>query len=462
MKNTVTRRPVLALAAVTRMVAAQVNRERRRPGPSVAGSVTRVAVAGLLVAALLALVTGVLARNARAEEATRSFQRLAAVVAGSVVAPQLTKELLAGDPAAGERLRRVVDPLLEAGAVAHITVQEADGRVLWADQPGLTGTTARLRPEQRTALQNGSVASVGDQADRSGDLLTTSVGVSDAAGAPLLVEVDERRSDLEANARTEWRHFAPASLGALLLLELVQIPVVWRLARRARRAQETEDALRRDAEAASEVERRRIAAEVHDNVLPGLTGLTYDLDAARLGAPGPDVLRTLLGRTATGLRTSIGELRALLVDLGRARLPDAGLSTALAALSYRMELRGTRVVIRAADLDHLPRSVAEMLYRCAEETLRNIAAHSGAEQVEVSVLREGDDVHLVIEDDGRGFDDSRLARREAAGHLGLRALGGLISDAGGSLTASSAPGQGTRVVATLPLDAGRRRVEAGS
>jgi two-component system NarL family sensor kinase len=444
---------------VTQTAVAQVD-GRRRSGPSVAGSVTRVAVAGLVVAALLALATGVLARKAGAEEATRSFQRLAAVVAGSVVAPELTQQLLTGDPAAGERLARVVDPLLEAGAVQHITVRKADGQVLWSDQPELAGSTGPLRPDQRTALRNGTVVSA-DDADPA-DGLTTSVGVRDAAGAPLLVEVGERRSDVEANARTAWRHFAPASLGALLLLELVQVPVIWWLARRVRRAQDAEDALRQSAEGAAEVERRRIAAEVHDNVLPGLTGLTYDLDAARLGAPGAEVLRTLLARTATGLRTSIGELRALLVDLGRSRLPDAGLSTALAALAYRMELRGTRVGIRAADLDHLPRPVAEMLYRCAEETLRNIAAHSGAEQVEVSVHRDGDDVHLVIEDDGRGFDDSRLARSEAAGHLGLRALGGLVADAGGSLTASSAPGQGTRVAATLPLEAERRRVGAGS
>lgn len=424
----------------------------------------RFAVANLLVAALLALATGVLARRAGAEEATRSFQRLAAVVAGSVIAPELTQELLAGDPAAAERLARVARPLLAAGTVEHITVQEGDGRVPWSDQPGLIGSTEPLRPDQRTALQNGSVVSADDTDPAGGSraLLTTSVGVRDAAGAPLLVKVGERRTDVEANARTAWRHFAPASLGALLLLELIQIPLVWRLARRVRHAQDAEDVLLRSAQEASDVERRRIAAEVHDNVLPGLTGLTYDLDAARLAAPGAEVLRTLLARTATGLRTSIGELRALLVDLGRARLPDAGLSTALAALAYRMELHGTRVVIRDADLDQLPRSVAEVLYRCAAETLRNIAAHSGAERVEVSVRRDGDDVHLVIEDDGRGFDDLRLAQSEAAGHLGLRSLGGLVADAGGTLTASSAPGQGTRVVAMLPLGTGRRRVEARS
>ena len=59
---------------------------------------------------------------------------------------------------------------------------------------------------------------------------------------------------------------------------------------------------------------------------------------------------------------------------------------------------------------------------------------------------------MVIDDDGCGFDEERLAQRNEAGHLGLRALGDLAADAGGSLTAQSAPGQGTRLVVWVPLD----------
>jgi signal transduction histidine kinase len=58
---------------------------------------------------------------------------------------------------------------------------------------------------------------------------------------------------------------------------------------------------------------------------------------------------------------------------------------------------------------------------------------------------------MRVEDDGQGFDESRLGERFAAGHVGLRALGELLVDAGGSLTLTSAPGQGTRLVATVPL-----------
>jgi signal transduction histidine kinase len=427
----------------------------QQPRLSVATSVARFAAAGLVVAALLTVMTGLLARRAGAEEATRSFERLSAVVAGSVLAPRLTPELRQGDPAAEAQVRRAVEPLLMAGPVVRISVRDVDGRVVWSDRPGEIGTKAPLRADQRRALESGSVASAsGEQTTGFGwaHLLTASVGVQDAAGVPLLVEVSERHDDMEQNARTVWRHFAPASLGALLVLELVQIPLAWNLARRIRRHQEAEGDLLQAAVEASDVERRRIAGEVHDNIVPGLTGLTYELDAARLDAFGA-VDAALLARTADGVRHSIAELRALSVDLSRTRLPEAGLGPALAGLAAQMELSGTRVTVAATGLEDLPAEAAEVLYRCAQETLRNVAAHSRAEQVEISVTLEGGDVTMVVDDDGRGFDEAQLTAREEAGHLGLRALGDLVADAGGSLTASSAPGQGTRVIVRVPLDA---------
>jgi signal transduction histidine kinase len=82
-----------------------------------------------------------------------------------------------------------------------------------------------------------------------------------------------------------------------------------------------------------------------------------------------------------------------------------------------------------------------------------VAAHSGAEQVEIRVFADAGSVTMIVDDDGRGFDEAQLAASEEAGHLGLRAIGEFVADAGGSLTASSAPGQGTRVVVRVPLDA---------
>jgi signal transduction histidine kinase len=423
---------------------------------SVVASVARFAAAGLVVAALLTVITGLLARREGAQEATRSFDRLAAVVAGSVLGPRLTPELRHGDPAAAAQVRSAAEPLLKAGSVVRITVRDADGLVVWSAEPGTIGRRVPLRADQQRALVNGSVVSAGRQQASSGgsaDLLTTSVGVQDSGRMPLLIDVSERYDDMEQSARTVWRHFAPASLGALLILELVQIPLAWGLARRIRRHQEAETALLHAALEASDVERRRIAGEVHDTVVPGLTGLAYSLDAARLNGSSPREPAAMLAHTADSVRHSISQLRALAVDLSRSRLPEAGLGPALTDLAARMEIGGMRVTVEANGLEGLSRQAAEVLYRCAQETLRNVATHSGAQKVEIRVAVDAEDVTMIVDDDGRGFNEARLSASEEAGHLGLRALGDLVADAGGSLTASSAPGQGTRVVVRVPLEA---------
>ncbi|HEV7870856.1 MAG: Histidine kinase, gyrase and HSP90-like ATPase [Modestobacter sp.] len=426
------------------------------PGSSVRGSVTRFALAGLIAAVMLAALIGVLARQAGAVEATRSFERLASVIAGGVIAPRLTPDLLAGDPTAVERLDRATGQLLAGGPLVHLSVRDADGTVLWSDEQDALGTRTPLGQAQRRALDTGTIVSWTGE-----DMLTASVGVQDAAGTPRLVDLAERYDDVEANAWTVWRLIAPASLGALLLLELVQVPLALGLARRVRRHQEAEAVLLQTALDASDAERRRIAGEVHDDVVPGLAAMAYDLDADRLRTPGPpDPERTtaLLSRTAEGLRGSLRQLRALLADLSPARLPEAGLNAGVGGLAARAEARGIRVSVDAPDLSDVPRPAAEVLFRCVQEALRNVTTHSRAESVEIVVTRDATGVQVAIDDDGLGFDGERLARSAETGHLGLRALGDLVADSGGSLTATSAPGQGTRLVASVPLDGGKVHV----
>jgi two-component system NarL family sensor kinase len=446
---------VLASPDVGVVTPARPARHGTATGLSVAGSVARFAMAGLVAAVVLAALTGVLAREAGAVEATRSFERLAAVIAGGVIAPRVTPELLAGDPTALERLGRASRQLQASGPLVDVSVRDADGTVLWAARPGTTGTAAPLGADQQRALATGSVVS-----DTGDDMITASVGVRDAAGTPRLVELSERYDDVAANARTVWQHIAPASLGALLLLELVQVPLAWGLARRVRRHQEAEAMLLQAALDASDAERRRIAGEVHDDVVPGLAAMTYDLDAARLAQPDGQPTAAVLTRTADGLRGSMRQLRALLADLSPSRLPDAGLGAGLGIVAARTEARGVRVDLSAPDLGDVPRPAAEVVFRCAQEALRNVVAHSGAESVEMLVTLDAEEVCLVVDDDGRGFDGDRLAHSEETGHLGLHALADLVADAGGSLTASSAPGQGTRLVVRVPLDAGRVAVGA--
>jgi two-component system NarL family sensor kinase len=158
-----------------------------------------------------------------------------------------------------------------------------------------------------------------------GNLLTVYAGVQNDDATPLLVALSERYRDMQTTAKGDWMRFGPASLGALLLLELLQIPFAWSLVRRLRRHQaEAEAALLQTAANAAEITRRRITSEVHDHVIQDLTGLTYDLDAARLrGRPRNADDAFLLDRTASCVRRGIGDLRSLVVGLAPTR-PLAG------------------------------------------------------------------------------------------------------------------------------------------
>jgi two-component system NarL family sensor kinase len=407
-------------------------------------------VLAVVVAGGLAVAVGSAARRAGAEEAARSFRLLAVVVAGSVIAPRLTPQLVAGSAPAKARLDLAVDRLETTTPVVSVAVRDAGGDVVWSDDQ--SATSGPLRADQRTALRDGTLVLASTDGSAQ-DRLTASVGVQDTGGAPLLVQVTGRQDDLaDAEARSTWMTFAPLALGAVLLLELVQLPGVWRLAHRVRRHEWTEAAMREAAGAATGLERRRIAREVHDDVLPGLHALVYELDAQRLTRTHRNGEAALLDRAAEELRSGIRRLRALLLDLSRQGLPPEGLGAALAEAADRMAATGVQVSVRAADVDDLPRPAAEVLYRCAQEALRNVAAHSGAERVDLAITVDAVAATMTVDDDGRGFEGPRLAERRAAGHLGLQALGDLVADQGGSLTASSSPGQGTRIVVRVPLD----------
>jgi two-component system NarL family sensor kinase len=433
-------------------------RAHRSPGRmSVAASVTQFAVAGLVATLALAAFTGVLARRAALEQGTRAFENLA-WIAATALEPALDADPTR-PPAARADLGDLVSALVAADIVLRVQVLDASGRVLWSDDPRVVGEETPLRPEVHRALETGSLVSEihdaqdpENRAERDqGPTLEAYVGVRDVNGTPLLLNFYERYDEVTTIAWHTWWEFAPAALGALVLLQLVQVPLAWRLARRLRRSQEAEGTLLHAAVDASEAERLRIAGEVHDHVVQDLSGLAYDLDAARLqGSPRSPADAELMGRTAKGVRQTVTDLRELLVSLMPTRVPSGGLEPTLRVLGHSLRESGIHVTVRAQDTEGLSEATAALLYRCAQEALRNVSAHSRASSVEVTVDGDEEVATLTIDDDGRGFDDARLDERNAAGHLGLRTLGELLVGSGGTLTVSSAPGQGTRLTATVP------------
>ncbi len=429
----------------------------RRP-VSMAGLLARFAGAGLLVSVILAVLLAVLSRQAGTDQAEQAARQVTWLTAKGIVEPRLNPAVLAGDPAALEEFNAAMNSYVIQGSLVRVKLWDATGRIVYSNESRLIGQTFPLGEEERQVLATGGtnseISDLGKPENQYeagfGALLEVYTGITGPTGQPLLFEAYFLYDSVAEAGQAQWQTFAPAALGALLLLELVQIPFAWSLARRVQRQQQDAERLLRQAIDASDDERRRIAGDLHDGVVQQLAGLTFTLDAARLGPPDPARDRHLLTETATQLRRTTGEMRSLLVDIYPPDLATEGLGAALIELAGTVERDGVHVDLDVDDADGLPLPVSSVLFRAAQEILRNVVAHSRAREVRVAVRRVAGSATLIVDDDGRGFEETELPERQRAGHIGLRSLGDLVRDSGGRLTVRSAPGQGTRVDVEVP------------
>jgi two-component system, NarL family, sensor kinase len=426
---------------------------------STAGLVARFTAAGVVVLLALAALIALAARDAGTEQATESAGQVTWVTAKGVVEPRMDAAVIAGDPIATAEFHEAMREYVLQGSLVRIKLWDADGRVVYSDEPRLRGQRYPLSADEEEALREQHTASqVSDLTKPEnqfevgyGKLLEVYVGVRATTGQPLLFEAYFRYDAVNDAGLTAWRTFAPIALGSLLVLQLVQIPLAFSLARRLKREQRERESLLQHAVDASDAERRRIAGELHDGVVQELTGVTYALDAARLGQPDEARRAEVIAAAANSLRNSIGSLRSLLVDIYPPNLAEEGLPSALAELASGLEHAGIQVELDADGTEVLPTVTAGLLFRAAQESVRNVAAHSGAGRVEIRVMATDGLARLVVDDDGCGFDEGELGKRAAGGHFGLRALSDLLVKAGGRLVVRSAPGSGTRVEAEVPI-----------
>jgi signal transduction histidine kinase len=436
-------------------------RDRLHARPvSVGGLVARFTAAGLVVMVVLAAIIAALSRQAATEQAVDAAREVTWISATGIAEPLLTDGVVAGDPAAVARFHEAMRDHVIQGSLVRVKVWTAQGRVVYADESRLIGRTFALDEDDLAALREGSTDSEISDLDKPENryerpfekLLEVYVGVRSTTGRPLLFEAYFRYDAVAQAGQDQWRKYAPPALSGLVVLQLVQIPVAWSLARRLQRQQQDRERLLQLAADSSGTERRRIAADLHDGIVQQLAGATYALDAARLGPADPDRDAALISETSGRLRACVGELRSLLVDIYPPDLAEEGLAGALDELAGRLERNGIRVDLRVDDAAAgMPQATAGVLFRSAQEILRNVASHSSAQHVELTVTVDSSQVTMVVDDDGRGFDENGLAQRAAEGHVGLRGLSDLVTDAGGTVTVWSAPGQGTRIDISVPI-----------
>ncbi|MGI8910528.1 MAG: GAF domain-containing sensor histidine kinase [Rubrobacteraceae bacterium] len=198
-------------------------------------------------------------------------------------------------------------------------------------------------------------------------------------------------------------------------------------------------------------ERNRLAREIHDTLAQGLTAAALQLESAdALLDSGSGKVRKPLRRALSLMRSNLEEARRSVLDLRAAPLEGSPLSGALKTLVDRWEAQtGTNARYKTVNPGHpLPPSVEAALYRVCQEALNNVARHAQAGRVTVRLVATPDQVQLVVEDDGLGFDASEPPRNRH----GLVGMEERIEMLGGGLVVTSAPGAGTRVLATVPLE----------
>jgi signal transduction histidine kinase len=204
---------------------------------------------------------------------------------------------------------------------------------------------------------------------------------------------------------------------------------------------------------ASDLERRRIAHDLHDGVIQDLAGLGYALPSigAHLSAPGLETAYATLQRTSQVVQRDVEALRSMLTDIYPPELDGGRLATALEDLARRTEAEGIIVTVRLADALGLSDDGARLVYRVVREALHNVLKHACATVALVEVLQEGEHIAVRVTDDGTGLSAS-TPRVVDRGHMGLRLLEGTLQDFGGTLTLADAPGGGAVLEAVFPVD----------
>jgi signal transduction histidine kinase len=198
-------------------------------------------------------------------------------------------------------------------------------------------------------------------------------------------------------------------------------------------------------------ERQKLARELHDSVSQALYGIALGAHTARKALErDPEHVAEPLDYVLALAEAGLAEMRALIFELRPESLEQEGLVSALTkqgnALQARYELR---VHLDLCDEPPLSLPIKQELYRIAQEAMHNTVKHAHARQVNLRLSQTSEGVLLEVGDDGVGFD----AQGAFPGHLGLHSMRERVSKLGGVLQIESAPGQGTRLRAQVPVKA---------
>lgn len=415
----------------------------------------QIAIAGVVGMVVIGVGSLIASQRAGEAEAMSDVRSRTESLARTVLEPNLSTALLSGDSAAIDQLDVIVDARVLDGSTLRVKLWDATGRVVYSDEHRLIGERYELDDDKVASLRSGQVvsevSSLDGQENRfetAGQALEVYLPVVGPGGELLLFESYYSMSAVDASSSRIRAEFAPIIIGSLLVMQAMHFGLAWGLNRRLRRGQVERERLLQRAVESSMLERRRIAADLHDGVVQDLAGTSFAIAAAAETASdtSPELAKDLRS-ASVGTRRSLQSLRSLLVDIYPANLKSQGLEAALvdllapaASMGIQTDLTVTGDVDRSLD-------TTALVYRVVQEAVRNVFRHAEACTVDVSVSANHESTVATVVDDGRGF---RTSNGSPDGHLGLRLLTDLVDDAGARLLVESSPGAGTSIRLEIP------------
>jgi PAS domain S-box-containing protein len=282
--------------------------------------------------------------------------------------------------------------------------------------------------------------------------------VRGAVGA--FVDITERKRAEEALEKANEQLEAKVRERTIELSNLVNV-----LRQEVKQRKEAEHQLRQQANQlralageltlAEQRERRRLGKILHDHLQQLLVGAKFRL--AILARTGDDVIREAVAEIDRLLAESIDVSRSLTAELSPPILQEGGLHAGLEWLARWMrDKHALRVDILAQDaLPNLPNDMAALVFESLRELLFNTVKHARVSSATITIrqLRE-DSLRIQVRDEGRGFDPKRVEPSSVAGGFGLFSIRERLSLIGGEVEIDAAPGQGTRVLLTVPIEKG--------
>ena len=201
--------------------------------------------------------------------------------------------------------------------------------------------------------------------------------------------------------------------------------------------------------AAQELERKRLARELHDETGQALTSILLALKPLEQAVTG-DEGRAAVASLRELVVSTLQDVRRLAVELRPSALDDFGLVPALERLveTFREQTEMRVDFETSLGAERLPSEIETTLYRITQEALNNVVKHAGASRVSILLARREGSVAVVVEDDGSGFDPGLTSGDGGLGLVGMRERVGLV---GGRLRVESTPETGATLVAEVPV-----------